>query len=89
MTCAVGEMAKLLDFPASTLGQYDKEGRYHNTVPPHTRHAYGVPPSPRRGFFRPHPSGHDALAPSPGRGVFYAFSKALATSFSSCRMGRC
>ena len=39
MTYTVGEMAKLLDLPASTLRYYDKEGRYHNTVPPHTRHA--------------------------------------------------
>ncbi len=67
MTYTVGEMAKLLGLPASTLGNTAKGG---DTIPPHTRHAYGVPPSPRRGFF-------------------YAFSKALATSFSSCRMGRC
>ena len=58
-------------------------------VPPHTRHAYGVPPSPRRGFFTPHPSGHDALATLSQEGVFYVLSNALATSFSSCRMGKC
>ena len=40
MTCAAGEMAKLLDLPASTLGQYDKGGRYHVS--------YGTAPHPSR-----------------------------------------
>ena len=57
-------------------------GTRSDLVPPHTRHAYGVPPSPRRGFG---PSSVRALTlpPSPKERVFLVFQAIYASRSES------